>query len=248
MRAVHDLFVSFIIPAWNEEALLPRALDAVRTSADSIGWRHEIIVVDDHSTDRTAGIARDFGARVVSVNCRQIAAVRNAGAKEATADIFFFTDADTVVNAAVLRSALAALERGCVGGGCGFRFDGEVPLYARFIERVTMWGARQLALASGCFVFCRRSDFEAVGGFDPELFAAEEWAISNALKRRGRFVVLPERVITSGRKVRAYRPREILGLFLGIGLRGRRGLRTREGLSIWYGARRAEPPQSQKSG
>jgi glycosyltransferase involved in cell wall biosynthesis len=237
---VNEPFVSFIIPAWNEERLLPRALDAVRVSAESMELRHEIIVVDDHSTDRTATIAREFGARVVPVHLRQIAAVRNAGAKEASAhaDIFFFTDADTVVNATVLRSALSALERGHVGGGCSFRFDGKVPFYARILERVTMWGARKLALASGCFVFCKRADFEAVGGFDPQLFAAEEWAISNALKRRGPFVVLPEKVITSGRKVRAYRAREILGVFLGIGLRGPRGLRTREGLSIWYGARR----------
>jgi len=239
---VNAPLISFIIPAWNEEALLPRALESVRCAADALRRPWEIIVVDDHSTDATAAIARAFGARVVTVNLRQIAAVRNAGANAAVGDVFFFVDADTAVNETVLRSALAKLEMGFVGGGSGFSFDGEVPLYARILERVTMWGARQLALASGCFIFCKRADFEAVGGFDATLFAAEEWAISNALKQRGRFIVLRERVLTSGRKVRAYRAREILGVLLGIGLRGRRALRKREGLSIWYGTRRAERP------
>jgi glycosyltransferase involved in cell wall biosynthesis len=239
---VSERLITFIIPAWNEEALLPRALESVRAAAASLPHPSEVIVVDDDSTDRTAAIAREFGARVVSVNLRQIAAVRNAGAKAAIGDIFFFVDADTAVNEAVLRSALAKLDAGYVGGGAAFSFDGIVPLYARVLERITRWGARKLALASGCFVFCNRADFEAVGGFDETLFAAEEWAISNALKRRGRFIVLREKVLTSGRKVRAYRAREILGVLLGIGLRGRRALRKREGLSVWYGPRRAEQP------
>jgi glycosyltransferase involved in cell wall biosynthesis len=246
-HTVSDPSISFIVPAWNEEALLPRALESIRHAAKELAIPFEILVVDDNSTDRTAAIAREFGVHVVPVNCRQIAAVRNAGAKAARGNVFFFIDADTAVDEAVLRSALDKLDRGFVGGGAGFSFDGAVPLYARILEHLTRWGARKLALASGCFVFCRRADFEAVGGFDETLFAAEEWAISNALKRRGRFLVLRERVLTSGRKVRAYRAREILGTLLAIGLRGRRALGQRDGLSIWYGTRRAEQPDRSQS-
>src|SRR5687767_3744901 len=103
--------ISFIIPAYNEEALLGRTLRALRFSAgESLkNQRHEVIVVDDASTDRTAQIAEQQGARVVSVNKRHIAAVRNAGAREAQGDIFIFVDADTTVSPQVLRAALDAL-------------------------------------------------------------------------------------------------------------------------------------------
>ena len=71
--------ISFVVPAHNEQACLPATLTAIHSSARTLGLKYEIIVVDDASTDRTAAIARDHQARVVSVNHRQIAATRNAG-------------------------------------------------------------------------------------------------------------------------------------------------------------------------
>ena len=81
------------------------------------------------------------------------------------------------------------------------------------------------------------------GGFDEQLFASEELALSAALKKRGRFVVLDEAVVTSGRKLRSYSLGEVLGVLLRIALRGRRGVRQREGLELWYGERRPDPLQ-----
>jgi hypothetical protein len=52
-------------------------------------------------------------------------------------------------------------------------------------------------------------------------------------------VRLREQTITSGRKLRAYRARELFGTLLRIGLPGRRG--KRDGLQIWYGPRRPDP-------
>jgi glycosyltransferase involved in cell wall biosynthesis len=232
--------ISFIVPAWNEEALLARALGAIHAAARDLPVPYEIIVVDDSSTDGTAHIARESGARVVSVQHRQISAVRNAGAREARGDVFFFVDADTVVYEEVIRAALHELRTGAVGGGCVFRFDGWVPPYARIVERITMAITSRLRLASGCFIFCTRKDFEAVGGFDIRLFAAEEWALSTALRGRGRFVILREKVSTSGRKVRAHSGRELLWFLVCLGLRGRKGLRDRRKLDLWYGDRRED--------
>ena len=126
--------VSFIIPAWNEESVLPSALAAVTAVARRLAGPGEIIVVDDASTDRTAEIARAGGASVVSANHRQIAAARNAGAKAARGDLFIFIDADTVIAEDVVQAALESVRRGAVGGGCAFRFDGQVPLYARVLQ------------------------------------------------------------------------------------------------------------------
>jgi hypothetical protein len=98
-----------------------------------------------------------------------------------------------------------------------------------------------LGLASGCFLFCTREAFLSAGGFDEGLFGAEEAAMSRALRRQGRFVVLGEAVTTSGRKLRAHSAREVLGLLTRLALAGPRSLRRREGLDLWYGERREDP-------
>ena len=55
-----------------------------------------MIVVEDASTDRTASIAAQFDARILHVVHRQIAATRNAGARAARGNTFFFVDACTL--------------------------------------------------------------------------------------------------------------------------------------------------------
>ena len=71
--------ISFIVPAYNEELLLPATLSALEAAAHALGEPSEIVVVDDASTDRTAAVAEEHGARVIQVNHRQIAATRNSG-------------------------------------------------------------------------------------------------------------------------------------------------------------------------
>jgi glycosyltransferase involved in cell wall biosynthesis len=233
--------VSFVVPAHDEERLLGRTLDAIARAARTLGEPFEIIVVDDASSDRTAAIAHAHGVRVVTVDRRQIAAARNAGAHQANGEMLVFVDADTIVSEEVVRAAVAALRGGAAGGGCATRFDGRLPPYGRVIAAVGIPLYRALRLASGCFLFCTREAFRAAGGFQETLFAAEEIAMSQALRRRGRFVVLHEHVTTSGRKLRAHTARELLGTLLRLALGGRRSVERRDGLEIWYGERRADP-------
>jgi glycosyltransferase involved in cell wall biosynthesis len=233
--------ISFIIPAYNEEQLLGRTLTALTTAARALGQPFEVVVVDDASTDRTAAIAREHGARVIPVDYRQIAATRNAGARAANGEMFVFIDADTVVTEGAVASAVEAMRRGAAGGGCAFRFDGRLPLYGHILAAVAGPLYRALGLASGCFLFCTRDAFVAAGGFDEGLFGAEEAALSRALHRQGRFVILREFVTTSGRKLRAHSAREVLGVMARLALAGPRSVRRREGLEIWYGERRPDP-------
>jgi len=232
--------ISFIVPAWNEESVLGQTIDAIKNSARQLPVTNEIIVVDDSSTDQTADIAVEHGARVVRVQHRQIAATRNAGALQAHGDVLFFVDADTLINEAVVKAALGSVERGAVGGGCRFRFDGRIPLYARVFETMTVDLYRFVGIAAGCFLFCTREAFESVNGFNTRLYAAEEGAMSLALRRLGRFVILRESVTTSGRKLRTRSLREILTPIARIVLHGRRYLRNRHGMDIWYGDRRPD--------
>ena len=98
--------ISFIVPAYNEEALIGRTIDALNRAAQPLGEAYEIVVADDASSDGTADIAEAHGARVVRVERRQIAATRNAGAREAVGDKLIFVDADTLVSESVVRGAL----------------------------------------------------------------------------------------------------------------------------------------------
>jgi len=227
--------ISFIVPAHNEEAWVGRCVSAIRSGAESLGEPHEIIVVDDASTDATASIARQQGAQMVRVEHRQISATRNAGARQAHGDILFFVDADTLVNAAAIQSALRSVRAGAVGGGCVPRFEGWLPWWFRLTEPL-IGPAVRLArfLPSGAFLFCTRGAFQTVGGFDENYYAAEDVVFIAALKRQGRVVILPETVVTSGRKVRAHSFLSLARQFARLVLRGSRGLRSRKGLEYWY--------------
>jgi len=233
--------VAFVVPAHNEEPLLPATLRAIHDAAAACEIEYEIIVADDASTDRTAHVAADSGARVVSVQHRQISATRNSGARAASGDVLVFVDADTVINKDVLRRALAIVSEGAVGGGAAVRFDGRVPSYARVPLPALTAMMRWMRLAAGCFVFCTRSAFEAAGGFDERLFGAEEIALSIALKRLGRFVILRETVLTSGRKLRTYSGLEVLGIMARAALSGGKMLERRDQMGLWYDPRREDP-------
>jgi glycosyltransferase involved in cell wall biosynthesis len=236
--------ISFIVPAYNEERLLGATLDALHAAGRAVGELYELVVVDDASTDRTALIARRHGALLVSVAHRQIAATRNSGAREANGDLFIFVDADTLVNEAVIRSAVEAVRDGAVGGGAAVEFDGAVPLYARLLLPVFIRLFRAARLAAGCFLFCTRSAFVAVGGFDEAFYGAEELVMSRALKRHGKFVVLRQAVTTSGRKLRTHSGREVLMVMGRLALRGPKAVKQRQGMELWYAERREDPQQN----
>jgi glycosyltransferase involved in cell wall biosynthesis len=212
----------------------------LHAAAQASAQTYEIVVANDASTDETAAIASEHGARVVSAHHRQIAATRNSGARAARGDILIFVDADTIVDADVVAAALVALRDGAVGGGAGVRFDGVVPLYARLMLPVLLLAFRTARLAAGCFVFCTRAAFDAVGGFDEKFYGAEEIVISRALARQGRFVVLEQCVTTSGRKLRTHRVGEMLPILGRLILRGPSAIKQRDGMELWYAERRDE--------
>jgi glycosyltransferase involved in cell wall biosynthesis len=226
--------ISFVIPAHNEEPLLGRTLQSIHAAAQAAQADYEVIVVDDASTDRTPQVAAQHGARVVSVERRQISAVRNAGAREAAGDVLVFVDADTILPPDTLAAALAALAAGAVGGGARIAFDARVPLWATGAVALIGGFMRLRRWAAGCFIFVRREAFVAVGGFNEEVFVAEELILSQALKQQGRFVILRERVLTSARKAHHYGLGEMLVLTAKVALGGRRAIRRREGLELWY--------------
>jgi GT2 family glycosyltransferase len=231
--------LSFIVPAYNEEHELPRALASIRASAEASGESFEIIVVDDASTDTTAAIATNAGAIVVPVRYRQIAAVRNAGARAARGEIFFFVDADTCIAPVHVTGALAALAAGCAGGGARVVPEEPVPLWGRvFVAIFSALYFTMSNLGAGAFLFTTRKNFEVIGGFDEQFFAGEEVYLTLALKKLGRFKLLRDPILTSGRKLRMHSAGHILARSFVLLAGGKRAVRSREKLDIWYDGRR----------
>jgi len=231
--------LSIIIPAHNEAAYLGPTLDAARQAAEGLGERYELIVVNDGSTDETAGVARRHGAGVVDVAHRQIAATRNAGARAAEGDWLAFVDADTLVRPATLAAARQAIGRGFAGGGAGVVFDAPALLSSRLGAQAWNLTSRLRRWAAGSFLFARRDAFMASGGFDERYYAAEELMLSDALSRRGRFAIVGPPVVTSARKERTFSFADHFGVLLRVVATRGRALQSREGLDIWYSPQRA---------
>jgi len=232
--------ISFIIPAHNEQAGIGLTLEAIHEAARAAGQPYEIMVVDDASTDATAEIARQHGATLLPVNHRQIAATRNSGGRAAHGDRLFFVDADTTINPRVVAAALRVMDKGAAGGGAPARFEGDVPLYAPLLLWWLGWFLRLAGIAGGAFLFCTREAFHAVGGFDERLFGAEDAAMSWALRREGRFVVLWRHVRTSGRRTRGIRGLQMLATLILMGFFPGMLRRRSSVKKIWYDSDRED--------
>jgi glycosyltransferase involved in cell wall biosynthesis len=189
---------SLVIPAYNEEVLLPRLLDTVECARRAYrggGDAIEVIVADNMSTDRTAEVARALGCDVVSVEKRTIAAARNGGARIARGEILVFVDADIQIHADTFNEIdrLLATDR-VVGGTTGIRFErSSFGLSCSYGMLVVMGGLLRLShgrlpalqVDTGV-VFCRRRDFEEIGGYDDDRFFAEDVRLLVDLSRLGR--------------------------------------------------------------
>ena len=181
---------SLIIPAYNEERLLGRLLDSVDAARATYGGGDavEVIVADNASTDRTAVIAATRGCRVIAVEKRVIAAARNAGARAARGEFLAFVDADAQVHPDTFVEIDRALaDPRVVAGATGARLErwsiGIAFTYAMIVPIVFLTG-----MDTGV-VFCRKQDFEAVGGYDESRLVAEGvaflWALRSLGKARG---------------------------------------------------------------
>jgi len=245
-----SLCLSIVIPAYNEEKLLPRCLASVEEAIAAVrknvakDFGFEVIVTDNNSTDATAEVAHSTGARVVFEPVNQISRARNAGAAQATGDWLLFIDADSVLRAGSLRSMLAAAasER-VVGGGCLVALD---PLPWWGSGMLTIWNRLSMTMqwAAGSFIFCRTDAFREIGGFSHELYAAEEIDLSMKLKRWGRtkrldFVILTEQPhLSSGRKFELYDGWEVMAHCCRALLLPWWTLKDRQALDFFYDGRR----------
>ncbi|MFY9621263.1 MAG: glycosyltransferase [Pyrinomonadaceae bacterium] len=179
---------SVIIPAYNEEKFLPRLLESIKVAASNYsGGRDQIemVVADNDSTDGTAEVAHQHGGRVVHVAKRRIAAARNGGARAASGEILCFIDADS----AIYPNTFNEIERVMSTGHYVWGVTGTVLERKSVALLITHYMFLPMSWVSGWDIglsFCRREDFEAVGGYDESRLYAEDFFLPWTLRRLGR--------------------------------------------------------------
>ena len=240
--------VSIIVPAFNEQKLIRETLGHIKRAVESFhegAWSSEIIVCDNNSTDATAVLAREEGARVVFEPINQIGRARNTGAAAASGDWLIFIDADSHPSPELFRDVADAIASGrCIAGGCTVRLDGgSYPIGGVL---VAAWNtlSRVARLMAGSFIFCERTAFHEIGGFDLQLYATEEIDLSRKLKRlarkRRKKVVILHRhpLVTSSRKMTLYSRGEYARFLLRNALSLGRNLKSPKHCFPWYDGRR----------
>lgn len=240
--------VSVVLPAFNEEKLLPAALAAVKAAASAFtarGWDWECVVCDNNSTDRTAELARAAGARVVFEPVNQIGRARDAGARAANGEWLIFIDADSTPSEALFAAIADQIAAGrALGGGSTVELEPGTPRYARFVCGFWNLWSRLAGWAAGSCVWVEAAAFRAAGGFGTEYYAGEEVFLSRRLKslarRSGRrFVILSAHPLrTSSRKLKLYTVTEAGRFFFRMLFTAGRAAKRPENCEIWYDGRR----------
>mgnify|MGYP001822508232 CR=1 FL=1 len=233
--------VAVVIPALREadriEAAVASALQGSGGSRETPGEAVDdvsVLVVDGGSDDETRDRAERAGASIL-VSAPGRAVQLAAGCAHTTAPIVLFLHADTRLPQGWLRRVKGALrDPDVVGGAFGFRFDRRSPRLA-WIE----WGVKvrnvlfRLPYGDQA-IFARRTAIEEMGGL-PRAPIMEDLDLVRELKRRGRFVLIPDPVSTSARRYERAGPVRTFLRNVGALLAWRLGV-DRHRVARWYRA------------
>lgn len=200
-----DILVSVIIPVYNGENFIGRTL----TSALAQTHRKiEVIVVDDGSTDRTSAIVeaaatKDDRIRLFRQTNVGVAKARNFGVSQSRGSLIAPLDADDLWHPEKIARQVAAIH---ASPKIGLTYCWTVPIdendfilppvdKSRCFDLTNV--VREMA-AKGNFIDCassplfRRSYFEDVGGYDPNLqLGCEDWKLYLSLVGICEFAVVP---------------------------------------------------------
>ena len=190
---------TIVIPAYNAAPYLQEALESLRTQACT---PHEVIVVDDGSTDNTAEIAAAFeGVRLLQQANRGVAAARNAGLAIASGELILFLDADDwLMPGAISRHATAlsdhpnavasygeALRTTGAGQAIG---AGDKPVFGPRPSGALLRQLLQYNFIQTSGICMRTEAARAAGGFPEHLRMCEDWAMWCALAAQGEMIYL----------------------------------------------------------
>lgn len=192
-----ELSIGIVVPIFNEAAILESALERLR----QVAGPSPVVVVDGHSTDGSAHIARQFFPTEISPEASR-GIQQNCGAQYLKTDVLLFLHADSQLPPGFDLQIRKALEDPRVVGGCfQLRFDAVRPML-QFYSWCTRFPGRFFHFGDQGF-FVRREVFQKMRGFRPLPFL-EDVDFLRRLRGLGRFAVLPVPVTTSARRFLHY--------------------------------------------
>jgi rSAM/selenodomain-associated transferase 2 len=227
--------ISVIVPIQNEGPEVASILSRFCSSPEA-----ELLVADTGAPEETGEALRETGARVLSLPGIRGAALAGA-AGQARGEILFFLHADSRPPENALALIARTVAEGAAAGAFSLAYEpADLPM-----RWIAWWANRRSRLAKLPFgdqgIFCRRELYEKVGGFR-DLPICDDLDLVLRLRRAGRFIVRPEKTITSPRRyVEHGRARQVLrnwkviaGYFAGV---------SPETLKRWYGDRSSTVPR-----
>ena len=186
--------ISIIIPTLNEAESIATTMKSAQAATGI-----EIIVADGKSSDGTGEMAKELGARVLTITggrARQV----NAGAMAASSDVLLFLHGDTRLPDGYDQHVLNLLAMpGTAAGAFALGIDGpEIGL--RIIEKLANFRSRFFQMPYGDqAIFLRANLFRSIGGF-PEMPIMEDFVFVQRVKKEGRVAIAPIAVTTSSRR------------------------------------------------
>jgi glycosyltransferase involved in cell wall biosynthesis len=176
--------VSCVVPVYNGEAFIADALESILAQTHR---RLEVIVVDDGSTDGTAGILAEFGSRVSAIRQpnQGPAAARNLGIARASGTFIAFLDADDLWYSDKLTRQLARFRERPELVACFAAYRNVSGVESADGDPMLDPAAWPVTPFSPCTLLARREVFELVGTFDPTLRRGEdtEWMMRMMLRK-----------------------------------------------------------------
>ncbi|MBI3379935.1 glycosyltransferase [Candidatus Gottesmanbacteria bacterium] len=199
--------ISVVIPAYNEEKYIAKTLESVK-NADRDDNPVEILVIDGGSGDKTAEIAKKFGAKVVVIPHRGIGFARQKGIENASGEIIIYTDADSIVPYDWMKVHVDALLKSDVVLSYGpFKVKDGSFAYKLFINYLQYYGwfithyIFNTILSVGQNTAFWREKALFVGGYDTKLGIMEDIDFSQRLSKQGKAIYHPNLIVyASGRR------------------------------------------------
>lgn len=197
--------VSVIIPAYNREGCVARAIDSVLAQT----WQDfELIVVDDCSTDGTRAVLERYRGDprvrlILSDVNRGGSGARNLGIQAARGELIAFQDSDDAWLAHKLAAQVAALDADPEAGicYCGALFSAGTrayyipePVFARLEGDMADEMLRRTTTSTQTLVI-RRAVLEAAGPFDEALKRFQDWDLMIRVAQVTKFAFLPEAMV-----------------------------------------------------